>query len=105
MNRLIVEKLDDPIGLSAVSKKGIMRYFGHVIRSNEESLEKISRKTRKRLIKLLVFSVFPYAAETWTLKADAAPVRFVPGNGCYQYHGWCDKPTFQSLMKYKSQSG
>ncbi len=30
----------------------------------------ISRKTRKRLIKSLVFSVFLYASETWTLKAD-----------------------------------
>ena len=37
---------------------------------NVKSSRNISRGTRKRLIRSLVFSVFIFVAETWTMKAE-----------------------------------
>ena len=54
-NKSIIEELEEPVRLSVLSEKPIMRYCGHMARRNEENLNKdtIWRSTwfkRKRKI-------------------------------------------------------
>ena len=87
------ESLPNSTALGECKKVNTIVYLGSIIESNEGSLmeiwrrialgkaamtrlrnitcsKNISRETRKRLIRSLVFSVFVYAAETWTMKAE-----------------------------------